>query len=75
MPLPPHIAGKRKPNERDLTDYQTMFAKVEGAVAAPTAGLHFTPDALRAQLAQRGIDLTTITAACRAWHISASQGG
>ncbi len=60
MPLPPYIAGKRKPDERDLTDYQTMFAKVEGAVAAPTAGLHFT-DALRARLTERDVDLTTIT--------------
>src|SRR5262249_3152484 len=41
-PLPPYIAGKRAPDERDLDDYQTMFASEEGAVAAPTAGLHFT---------------------------------
>ena len=60
MPLPPYIAAKRKPDERDQADYQTMFAKVEGAVAAPTAGLHFT-DALRTRLTDRGIDLTTIT--------------
>jgi S-adenosylmethionine:tRNA ribosyltransferase-isomerase len=60
MPLPLYIAGKRKPDERDRTDYQTMFAKVEGAVAAPTAGLHFT-DALRERLTRRGVDLTTIT--------------
>src|SRR6201991_1433361 len=42
-PLPPYIAGKRAPDARDLDDYQTMFAAQEGAVAAPTAGLHFTP--------------------------------
>ena len=36
MPLPPYIAARRKPDERDQSDYQTMFAKVEGAVAAPT---------------------------------------
>jgi S-adenosylmethionine:tRNA ribosyltransferase-isomerase len=43
MPLPPYIAGKREPDERDMRDYQTMFAQAEGAVAAPTAALHFTP--------------------------------
>src|SRR6202171_6331884 len=48
-PLPPYIASKRAPDERDTTDYQTMFAANEGAVAAPTAGLHFTP-ALHAAL-------------------------
>ena len=42
-PLPPYIASKRAPDERDAADYQTMFAANEGAVAAPTAGLHFTP--------------------------------
>src|SRR6202049_3120231 len=42
-PLPPYIAGKRASDERDASDYQTMFAATEGAVAAPTAGLHFTP--------------------------------
>ena len=60
MPLPPYIAARRKPDERDQSDYQTMFAKVEGAVAAPTAGLHFT-DTLRGRLTERGIDLTTVT--------------
>src|SRR5882757_9203883 len=53
-PLPPYIASKRTPDERDMTDYQTMFAAKEGAVAAPTAGLHFTP-ALEAALRERGI--------------------
>ena len=42
-PLPPYIAGRRAPEERDRADYQTMFAAEPGAVAAPTAGLHFTP--------------------------------
>src|SRR3546814_7491730 len=43
MPLPPYIAGKREADERAASDYQTMFAREEGAVAAPTAALHFTP--------------------------------
>jgi S-adenosylmethionine:tRNA ribosyltransferase-isomerase len=43
MPLPPYIASKRGVDEQDLEDYQTMFAREEGAVAAPTASLHFTP--------------------------------
>ena len=42
MPLPPYIAARRAPDERDRADYQTMFAHDEGSVAAPTAGLHFT---------------------------------
>jgi S-adenosylmethionine:tRNA ribosyltransferase-isomerase len=59
-PLPPYIAGKRAPDDRDVTDYQTMFAASEGAIAAPTAGLHFTP-ALEAALRERGIDIHRIT--------------
>jgi S-adenosylmethionine:tRNA ribosyltransferase-isomerase len=59
-PLPPYIAGKRAPDERDLDDYQTMFAREEGAVAAPTAGLHFTP-ALEAALRARGVGLHRLT--------------
>ena len=47
MPLPPYIAGKRAADARDADDYQTLFAREPGAVAAPTAGLHFTPDAAR----------------------------
>ncbi|HSZ74183.1 MAG TPA: tRNA preQ1(34) S-adenosylmethionine ribosyltransferase-isomerase QueA [Rhizomicrobium sp.] len=46
MPLPPYIAGKRKADARDVSDYQTMFAREKGSVAAPTAGLHFTPELL-----------------------------
>jgi len=59
-PLPPYIASKRAPDERDAADYQTMFAANEGAVAAPTAGLHFTP-ALEAALAARGVRLHRVT--------------
>jgi S-adenosylmethionine:tRNA ribosyltransferase-isomerase len=59
-PLPPYIASKRAPDERDAADYQTMFAVNEGAVAAPTAGLHFTP-ALEAALKARGVELHRLT--------------
>src|ERR1700753_365290 len=45
-PLPPYIAGKRPADRRDKSDYQTLFAHHTGSVAAPTAGLHFTPDLL-----------------------------
>ncbi len=54
MPLPPYIASKRAVDDADLLDYQTVFAREEGAVAAPTAGLHFTPELL-ARLDQRGV--------------------
>jgi S-adenosylmethionine:tRNA ribosyltransferase-isomerase len=47
MPLPPYIASRRAPDAQDLSDYQTVFAREEGAVAAPTAGLHFTERLLR----------------------------
>src|ERR1700730_10743550 len=59
-PLPPYIASKRTPDDRDIADYQTMFAANEGAVAAPTAGLHFTP-ALESALRGRGIGIHRIT--------------
>jgi len=59
-PLPPYIASRRAPDDKDVGDYQTMFAKNEGAVAAPTAGLHFTP-ALEAALAARGIGIQRLT--------------
>lgn len=59
-PLPPYIASRRTPDERDSSDYQTMFAVSEGAVAAPTAGLHFTP-ALEASLRENGIGLHRVT--------------
>jgi S-adenosylmethionine:tRNA ribosyltransferase-isomerase len=48
MPLPPYIASKRKPDTRDKTDYQTIFAREDGSIAAPTAGLHFTRELLSA---------------------------
>ncbi len=48
MPLPPYIAGKRPTDERDKSDYQTIFAREDGAVAAPTAALHFTSELLAA---------------------------
>jgi S-adenosylmethionine:tRNA ribosyltransferase-isomerase len=48
MPLPPYIAGKRPTDARDSDDYQTMFAAEPGAVAAPTAALHFTPELIAA---------------------------
>jgi S-adenosylmethionine:tRNA ribosyltransferase-isomerase len=60
MPLPPYIAGKRSEDARDAADYQTLFASHKGAVAAPTAGLHFTP-ALVEKLEARGIALHRIT--------------
>jgi S-adenosylmethionine:tRNA ribosyltransferase-isomerase len=54
MPLPPYIASRRPPDDADRTDYQTAYARREGAVAAPTAGLHITPELLAA-LERRGI--------------------
>ncbi|AKM06893.1 tRNA preQ1(34) S-adenosylmethionine ribosyltransferase-isomerase QueA [Pelagerythrobacter marensis] len=60
MPLPPYIAGKRPADERDERDYQTMFAARDGAVAAPTAALHFTPE-LIAALDARGVARETLT--------------
>jgi S-adenosylmethionine:tRNA ribosyltransferase-isomerase len=60
MPLPPYIALKRAPDEADRASYQTMFAVREGAVAAPTASLHFTP-ALSAAIEARGVTRQTVT--------------
>jgi len=60
MPLPPYIAGKRPTDDADKADYQTMFAAEKGAVAAPTAALHFTPE-LMAALAARGVAHETLT--------------
>src|SRR6202035_1549509 len=60
MPLPPYIGSRRTVDERDRTDYQTMFAHEGGSVAAPTAGLHFT-EALVAALRERGIALHRVT--------------
>lgn len=60
MPLPPYIAAKRAPDAQDATDYQTVFARHAGAVAAPTASLHFDEALLRA-LAAKGVDFTEVT--------------
>ncbi len=60
MPLPPYIAARRPVDERDQEDYQTMFAREKGAVAAPTAALHFTPE-LMAALSDRGVLHETLT--------------
>ncbi len=60
MPLPPYIASKRATDAQDEADYQTMFAEEAGAVAAPTAALHFTPQ-LMAALAERSVDHETLT--------------
>jgi S-adenosylmethionine:tRNA ribosyltransferase-isomerase len=60
MPLPPYIAGKRATDAQDREDYQTVFAREDGAVAAPTAALHFTPELLAA-LNRAGIARETLT--------------
>lgn len=60
MPLPPYIAARRVADDRDREDYQTMFAREEGSVAAPTAGLHFTDD-LVAALKKQGIAINFVT--------------
>ncbi|MDB5707725.1 MAG: tRNA preQ1(34) S-adenosylmethionine ribosyltransferase-isomerase QueA [Sphingomonas bacterium] len=60
MPLPPYIAARRAADARDAEDYQTMFASEKGAVAAPTAALHFTPG-LMESLAAAGIGHATLT--------------
>ena len=60
MPLPPYIAAKRAPDAQDLDDYQTVFARHSGAVAAPTASLHFDAPLLEA-LRARGVQFTEVT--------------
>lgn len=60
MPLPPYIAAKRAEDDRDRSDYQTLFAKWDGSVAAPTAGLHFTP-ALMAAIEAKGVSTHAVT--------------
>ncbi len=60
MPLPPYIAAKRAPDAQDRDDYQTVFARHSGAVAAPTASLHFDAELLRA-LAAKGVQITEVT--------------
>ncbi len=60
MPLPPYIAAKRGEDERDRADYQTVYAREDGSVAAPTAGLHFTPELLEA-LKAKGVSTHFVT--------------
>ena len=60
MPLPPYIAARRAEDERDRADYQTVYAAEDGSVAAPTAGLHFTPQ-LFARLAEAGVETAFVT--------------
>ena len=60
VPLPPYIASRRAEDERDRADYQTVYARLDGSVAAPTAGLHFTPQLL-ARLAERGVSSHFVT--------------
>ena len=60
MPLPPYIGAKRGVEERDLVDYQTVYAANDGAVAAPTAGLHFTESLLQ-QLSDKGVTVERVT--------------
>ena len=60
MPLPPYIAARRREDDQDLADYQTVYAREDGSVAAPTAGLHFT-DALLTALAERGVSRHFVT--------------
>ena len=60
MPIPPYIAARRAEDDRDRADYQTLFARVSGSVAAPTASLHFTPELL-ARIAATGAGMHTVT--------------
>ncbi len=60
MPLPPYISTKRHADDKDAADYQTIFAKSEGSVAAPTASLHFDPPVLEA-LATKGVEMSFVT--------------
>jgi S-adenosylmethionine:tRNA ribosyltransferase-isomerase len=60
MPLPPYIAAKRPEDDRDLTDYQTVYARHDGSVAAPTAGLHFTPELLE-DIRSKGVTTHAVT--------------
>lgn len=60
MPLPPYIAAKRPADDQDRRDYQTIWAEHSGAVAAPTASLHFTPE-LMAELEAMGVGFTSVT--------------
>ena len=72
MPLPPYIASRRATDAQDARDYQTMFAEENGAVAAPTAGLHFTPE-LIAETRNARRHAASAHAACRCRHVPAGQ--
>ena len=73
MPLPPYIGAKRDAEERDKVDYQTVYAAEDGAVAAPTAGLHFTERLLQ-QLADTRRHHRAGDAACRGRDLPAGEG-
>jgi S-adenosylmethionine:tRNA ribosyltransferase-isomerase len=60
MPLPPYIAARRPQDEQDRDDYQTVYAREDGSVAAPTAGLHFTPELIEA-LKAKGVGVQFVT--------------
>jgi len=60
MPLPPYIAAQRTEDDEDRRDYQTVYAREDGSVAAPTAGLHFTPELLQ-RLSDKGIGSAFVT--------------
>jgi len=60
MPLPPYIAKHRPPDAQDLADYQTIYARHDGSVAAPTAGLHFTPEMME-RLKAAGVGMAAMT--------------
>ena len=72
-PLPPYIAGKRELRPEDAERYQTIYARHEGAVAAPTAGLHFT-DGLFAALDARGVSRHFVTLHVGRRHLPSRQG-
>jgi S-adenosylmethionine:tRNA ribosyltransferase-isomerase len=72
MPLPPYIAAKRGEDERDRADYQTVYAREDGSVAAPTAGLHFTPDLLE-RLKAKGVSAALRDPARGRGHLPAGQ--
>ena len=74
VPIPPYIAAKRADDDKDLHDYQTIYAREEGAVAAPTAGLHFTPE-LFAQARRQRHRTAFRDAACRGGDVFAGEGG
>jgi S-adenosylmethionine:tRNA ribosyltransferase-isomerase len=75
VPLPPYIAGRRAADEQDRSDYQTMFAREEGSVAAPTAGLHFTEAIVQALAARGGRIVAVGSTALRLVESAAAEDG